>query len=33
MTLTEIFRTDVKQRIEESWGQTGEAYNSQSKNI
>lgn len=26
MTLTETFRTDVRERTEELWGQTGEDY-------
>lgn len=31
MTLAEIFRTDVRERAEEPWGQTGEDYSNQSK--
>lgn len=31
MTSAETFRTDVRERTEELWGQTGEAYSNQSK--
>lgn len=31
MTLAETFRTDVRERAEEPWGQTGEDYSNQSK--
>lgn len=32
MTLAETFRTDVRERTEEPWGQAREAYSNQSKN-
>lgn len=31
MTLAETFRTDVRERAEEPWGQTEEDYSNQSK--
>ena len=31
MTVAETFRTDVRERTEEPWGQTGEAYSNKSK--
>lgn len=31
MTLVETFRTDVKERAEEPWGQTGGGHSNQSK--
>lgn len=33
MTLAETFRTDVRETAEEPWGQTGEDYSNQRKNI